>query len=317
MQGYMCVRFQQPAPIKPGPLGNVGWQEEAAAAAPSSTPPAPAPAAARTARAAPRGPVVGSTQKYVTLEMLEQHAPGGAEGDGKAVWFAHHGKVYDVTEYLQSGDHPGGADSILAVAGEDATDVFDAVHSSVATAQLSQFYIAELAPDGVKVPDVLLYSSGSPRAAGTLAAAAAPRREERAAAQNAVFLGPRWKAVRVMEKSTLSRDVVLLRFALEHGDQALGLPTGKHVLLRTAAGSAVGGGGRGTEEGPAGSTHSGAGGERSPGARAEAVGAARAYTPTTGEDTRGHFDVVLKVYRPTAEHPEGGRVSQVRLSYLY
>ncbi|KAG8759722.1 hypothetical protein FRC12_009704, partial [Ceratobasidium sp. 428] len=42
-------------------------------------------------------------------------------------WFVVDGEVYDGTGYL--GDHPGGADSILLAAGEDATEDFMAIHS--------------------------------------------------------------------------------------------------------------------------------------------------------------------------------------------
>lgn len=45
------------------------------------------------------------------------------------------GEVYDGTTYLK--DHPGGADSILLMAGEDATDDFVAIHSMDATAKLA------------------------------------------------------------------------------------------------------------------------------------------------------------------------------------
>ena len=46
------------------------------------------------------------------------------------------GEVYDATEYLS--EHPGGADSILLAAGEDATEDFMAIHSSDAKKKLSE-----------------------------------------------------------------------------------------------------------------------------------------------------------------------------------
>jgi hypothetical protein len=36
-------------------------------------------------------------------------------------------QVYDATPFLE--DHPGGADSIIIVAGQDATEDFNAIHS--------------------------------------------------------------------------------------------------------------------------------------------------------------------------------------------
>ena len=36
----------------------------------------------------------------------------------------------------------------------------------------------------------------------------------------------------------------------------------------------------------------------------------RAYTPTSSDHDLGHFDLVIKVYHPTAQFPEGGIMSQ-------
>lgn len=51
-------------------------------------------------------------------------------------------QVYDATGYL--GQHPGGADIILACAGQDATDDFMAAHSGRAKELLKAFHIGEL-----------------------------------------------------------------------------------------------------------------------------------------------------------------------------
>lgn len=53
-------------------------------------------------------------------------------------------QVYDGTAFLK--DHPGGADSILLVAGTDATEEFNAIHSEKAKKQLLQYVIGRLAP---------------------------------------------------------------------------------------------------------------------------------------------------------------------------
>ena len=47
--------------------------------------------------------------KHYTLEEVAQH------NSEESAWFVHEGKVYDATLYLST--HPGGADSILIVAG--------------------------------------------------------------------------------------------------------------------------------------------------------------------------------------------------------
>ena len=52
-------------------------------------------------------------------------------------------QVYDGTPFLK--DHPGGADSILLVAGTDATEEFNAIHSEKAKKQLLQYQIGKLA----------------------------------------------------------------------------------------------------------------------------------------------------------------------------
>jgi nitrate reductase (NAD(P)H) len=81
----MGIRFQHPAPVQPGALGNIGWREEenlarqgleAAAAAPAADAVAPAKAAA----------AAGGVGMY-TMEEVEQHATE------ESAWFVHEGKV--------------------------------------------------------------------------------------------------------------------------------------------------------------------------------------------------------------------------------
>jgi nitrate reductase (NAD(P)H) len=82
----MGLRFQHPAPVQPGALGNIGWREEenlarqgleasAAAAAPTAAVAAAKPAAA-----------AGGVGMY-TMEEVEQHATE------ESCWFVHEGKV--------------------------------------------------------------------------------------------------------------------------------------------------------------------------------------------------------------------------------
>jgi nitrate reductase (NAD(P)H) len=87
LQGNMGLRFQHPAPVQPGALGNIGWREEenlarqgleaAAAAAPAA-----AVAAVKPAAAAANGAVA-----MYTMEEVEQHA------SEESCWFVHEGKV--------------------------------------------------------------------------------------------------------------------------------------------------------------------------------------------------------------------------------
>jgi nitrate reductase (NAD(P)H) len=62
----------------------------------------------------------GITRK-ITLEELKAQ-------DRQQPWFVVNGEVYDGTPFLK--DHPGGGDSILLVAGEDASEDFFAIHSA-------------------------------------------------------------------------------------------------------------------------------------------------------------------------------------------
>jgi cytochrome b involved in lipid metabolism len=59
------------------------------------------------------------------------------------LWICIHGIIYDVTLYAP--DHPGGADLLLAHAGQDATDAFDdAAHSTLAVEMLAKYKVGEL-----------------------------------------------------------------------------------------------------------------------------------------------------------------------------
>jgi alkylation response protein AidB-like acyl-CoA dehydrogenase/predicted heme/steroid binding protein len=63
-------------------------------------------------------------------------------------WIVIHGKVYDVTKFLN--DHPGGKKPILKVSGLDATKQFDAFHNmSILEKYGPQFYIGDV---GAKEP---------------------------------------------------------------------------------------------------------------------------------------------------------------------
>ena len=66
------------------------------------------------------------------------------------MWLTIHGKVYDVTKYLE--DHPGGEEVLLDRAGQDATEDFEDVgHSNDARKQLNKYEKGELPPSERKV----------------------------------------------------------------------------------------------------------------------------------------------------------------------
>eukprot|EP00245_Coleochaete_scutata_P000570 TRINITY_DN1066_c0_g1_i1.p1 TRINITY_DN1066_c0_g1~~TRINITY_DN1066_c0_g1_i1.p1 ORF type:complete len:155 (+),score=46.06 TRINITY_DN1066_c0_g1_i1:36-467(+) len=75
-------------------------------------------------------------KKVYTLEEVSQHSKE------KDCWLILHGKVYDVSKYLD--EHPGGDEVMLAATGQDATDDFENVgHSTSARKLLEEFYIGE------------------------------------------------------------------------------------------------------------------------------------------------------------------------------
>ncbi|XXG44596.1 hypothetical protein AAC387_Pa01g4356 [Persea americana] len=75
----------------------------------------------------------------------------------KDCWLIIHGKVYDVTKFLE--EHPGGEDVLIEAAGKgDATDAFEEVgHSSTATSMMNSYLIGVLAGSDSG------YAGGSPQ----------------------------------------------------------------------------------------------------------------------------------------------------------
>ena len=125
--GSIGLRFQHPAPLYEGKIGGKGWRE---ASAPPDV----------DAKAEAKPPAIKKDVKVVkyTMEEIEKH------DNEKSCWFVRGNRVYDATSYLD--DHPGGAESILLVAGQDATVEFDSVHSEEAKKQLEDYYIGDVAP---------------------------------------------------------------------------------------------------------------------------------------------------------------------------
>uniref|UniRef100_A0A8C5TP10 Cytochrome b5 type B n=1 Tax=Malurus cyaneus samueli TaxID=2593467 RepID=A0A8C5TP10_9PASS len=73
----------------------------------------------------------------------------GTHNSNREAWLVIHGRVYDVTRFLE--EHPGGEEVLLEQAGRDATESFEDVgHSSDAREMLKQYYIGELHPNDRK-----------------------------------------------------------------------------------------------------------------------------------------------------------------------
>ncbi|GAA0176437.1 oxidoreductase [Lithospermum erythrorhizon] len=74
--------------------------------------------------------------KVYTLAEASKH------NTAKDCWLIIHGKVYDVTKFMD--DHPGGDDVLLSATGMDATNAFEDIgHSSRARSMLSEYYIGD------------------------------------------------------------------------------------------------------------------------------------------------------------------------------
>lgn len=185
-----------------------------------------------------------------------------------------HGHVYDCTRFLK--DHPGGSDSILINAGTDCTEEFEAIHSDKAKKMLEDYRIGELVTTG--------YTSDSSSPNNSFHGNSefthlAPIKE---ITTRGVALNPREKnkiLCRLISKTSICHDVRLFRFALPFEDQLLGLSLGKHIFLC---------------------------------ANIDGKLCMRAYTPTTGVEEVGYFELVVKIYFKGVHprFPNGGLMSQ-------
>ncbi|KAG7671215.1 hypothetical protein Ndes2437B_g03830 [Nannochloris sp. 'desiccata'] len=161
---------------------------------------------------APVTPANGSAARVISMAEVEKH------DTAESAWFVYENKVYDATPFLK--EHPGGADSILLVAGTDATDEFNAIHSTRAKKMLIEYYIGDLeGAHGASVP--VLNGNGVAVANG---AAAVP--------EELVALNPKKRInFALAEKEELSHNACRFRFALQSPQHRFGLPVGKHVFL--------------------------------------------------------------------------------------
>ncbi|KAB8337316.1 hypothetical protein FH972_021617 [Carpinus fangiana] len=191
--------------------------------------------------------------KSITIDELRKH-----DGEEEP-WFVVNGEVYNGKGFLEG--HPGGAQSIISAAGMDASDEFMAIHSETAKAMMPDYHIGAL---NEKARSVL--------AAGEM--------------EDVVDSGPRetflssrsWTKGILHSKTTVSWDTRIFTYKLEHEDQALGLPTGQHLMMRV----------------------------RDPVTREAII---RSYTPISEQANKGFVDVLIKIYFDTKEKP-GGKMSQ-------
>jgi NAD(P)H-flavin reductase len=93
------------------------------------------------------------------------------------------------------------------------------------------------------------------------------------------FLNKKWQKFPLVEKIVVSSDTRIYRFGLPAPDMRLGLPTGGHIFLK---------------------------------ARINGELVMRPYSPMTDDETIGHVDLLVKVYRAGVHpaFPDGGKLSQ-------
>ncbi|CDP19741.1 unnamed protein product [Coffea canephora] len=192
-----------------------------------------------------------------------------------SAWIIVHGHVYDTTRFLK--DHPGGSDSILINAGTDCTEEFEAIHSDKAKKLLEDFRIGELITSGY-TSDSSTSSPNNTVHGASNASHLAPITEIAPARSIALISGQRIPC-KLVSKTSISHDVRKFRFALPSEEQVLGLPIGKHIFICATVDEKL---------------------------------CMRAYTPTSGVEEVGYFELVVKIYFKGVHprFPNGGVMSQ-------
>ncbi|XP_047319660.1 nitrate reductase [NADH]-like [Impatiens glandulifera] len=214
-------------------------------------------------------PFMNTTAKSFTMSEVNRHA------SEDSAWIVVHGHVYDCTKFLK--DHPGGADSILINAGTDCTEEFDDIHSDKAKKMLEDYRIGELITTGYNSSDS---STSSPNTSVHNGSNQLAPINEVSPLRSLALSNPREKIqCKLVEKTSISHDVRVFKFALQSDDQYLGLPVGKHIFVCS---------------------------------RIEEKLCMRAYTPSSHVDVVGYFELVVKIYFKDAnpKFPSGGLMSQ-------
>lgn len=212
-------------------------------------------------------------KRLITIDELKKH------GNDLDPWFVINGEVYRGTSFLK--EHPGGRQSIVSVAGLDASDEFLAIreYSSISYSRPITYAIAK---DSETAKGMMAdYHIGSLDEASKLVL---DEGEMDAVAETSnepetVFLKSRsWEKAILHSKRTISWNVRIFTFKLEHDEQTLGLSVGQHLFLRL----------------------------RDPVTRDAVV---RSYTPISEASRRGYVDVLVKIYL-NAQDFKGGRMTQ-------
>lgn len=267
-------------------------------------------------------PMKQTKQVFITYEELATH------NSAQTCWMVYKGKVYDVTAFLNS--HPGGKKVMMPYAGKDMTQAYDeAGHSADANAMLPKYCIGELKQnnrrtgslsqrisarfqdfrqfaggmmangfDGARISQAVSRFSSDMRNGGLRGAyngLTVRPESDPAAAFRFLRTNSERKRVVLTEKIQMSHNTYYFKFSLPNPQLVLGLPTGKHIVVYAPAQP-------GTQRGKW---------NNQPDPEANKKEISRKFTPVTADDTDvGYFALVVKVYRPSPQFPDGGRISR-------
>ena len=204
----------------------------------------------------------------ITIDELRKH------DNEEHPWFVVNGEVYDGKPFLQ--EHPGGAQSIISAAGMDSTDEFMAIRKFEVHRthnKRSPFTDSETAKSMMTTYHIGTLDTASQKALahGDTVSEGSEKRD--------VFLQPRaWTTATLYAKRHVSWDTRIFTYQLQHPEQALGLPTGQHLMIRL----------------------------RDPVTREAII---RSYTPVSEQSETGFMHVLIKVYFDSGA-VKGGRMSQ-------
>lgn len=102
----------------------------------------------------------------------------------------------------------------------------------------------------------------------------------------------KWKKAKLVNIKKINDDSCIFRFELEHAGQPVGLPVGQHVYARLRRKV-----GPGDNEGAV------------EGLSVQGELVQRAYTPVSQTNACGFLDLLIKIYRRTADFPDGGKMT--------
>ena len=212
--------------------------------------------------------------RTIELQEFKEHV------SNEEAWFIVDGEVYDGAGYLK--DHPGGAQSIQSAVGTDATEDFLAIReflqdTSDIILHCSNHQKTDSEPAKAMMPD---FHIGTLSKSALSAVQNGALNEDEVEECRDIFLNSRhWTKATLLRKTDVSWDTRIFTFGLEHPKQALGLPTGKHIMIKTA----------------------------DPFTNNKDI-LVRSYTPLSDTSQEGTMDILIKIYFKTATS-SGGKMT--------